>query len=67
MTGSSSLCAASYIGRPDIIRYLIVHNADMDLVGNGNYTNLMVTAYRQHTHVVECFLDQLGYDSNEYA
>ncbi|UJR29136.1 hypothetical protein I4U23_010350 [Adineta vaga] len=66
VTRSSSLRAASYIGRLDITRYLIEHNADMGLVRDGNYTNLMLSAYREHTHMLKYFLDELKCDPNEY-
>ncbi|CAF1282904.1 unnamed protein product [Rotaria magnacalcarata] len=66
ITRSSPLRAASYIGRLDIVRYLIMHGADMKLVRDGNYTNLMLSAYRGHTHIVEYFLDKLGCDPNEF-
>ncbi|CAF1361198.1 unnamed protein product [Adineta ricciae] len=66
ITRSSPLRAASYIGRLDIAHYLIEHNADMRLVRDGNYTNLMLSAYREHTHILKYFLDELQCDPNEY-
>ncbi|CAF0915689.1 unnamed protein product [Rotaria sordida] len=66
VTRSSPLRAASYIGRLDIARYLISHGADIKLVRDGNYTNLMLSAYREHTHMVKYFLDELYCDPNEY-
>jgi len=66
VTRSSPLRAASYIGHLDIARYLIAHGADMRLVRDGNYTNFMLSAYRQHTHMVKYFLNELGCDPNEY-
>ena len=64
-TRSSPLRAASYIGHLDIARYLIGHGAEMRLVREGNYTNLMLSAYREHTQLVRYFLDELGADPNE--
>ncbi|CAF3089608.1 unnamed protein product [Rotaria sp. Silwood2] len=66
LTRSSPLRAASYIGHLDIARYLIIHGANIRLVRDGNYTNLMLSAYREHTHMVKYFLDELGCDPNEY-
>jgi Fem-1 family protein b len=66
ITRSSPLRAASYTGYLDIARYLIAHGADMRLVRDGNYTNLMLSAYRQHTHMVKYFLNELECDPNEY-
>ena len=65
MTRSSPLRAASYIGRIDITRYLIEHGADMTLVRDGNYTNLMLSAYREHEHLIKYYLDELKCDPNE--
>ncbi|RKH90317.1 ankyrin repeat domain-containing protein, partial [Corallococcus sp. AB038B] len=56
VTRSSLLRAASYIGHLEIARYLIEHGADIRLVQNGNYTNLMLSAYRQHTNMVKYFV-----------
>lgn len=64
-TRSSPLRAASYIGDLDIARYLIAHGADMRLVRDGNYTNLMLSAYRQHAQLVRYFLDELKAHPNE--
>ncbi|CAF3523352.1 unnamed protein product [Rotaria sp. Silwood1] len=66
ITRSSPLRAASYIGNLDIARYLIAQGADMRLVRDGNYTNLMLSSYREHTHMVKYFLDELGCNPNEY-
>jgi len=66
VTRSSPLRAASYIGHLNIARYLISHGADIRLVREGNYTNLMLSAYRKHTHIVKYFVDELQYDPNEY-
>jgi Fem-1 family protein b len=66
ITRSSPLRAASYTGHLDIARYLIAHNADMRLVRDGNYTNLMLSVYREHTHMVKYFLDELKCDPNEF-
>lgn len=65
VTRSSPLRAASYIGNLDIVQYLIAHDADMKLVRDGNYTNLMLCAYRGHTNMVKYFLDELKCDPNE--
>ena len=65
VTRSSPLRAAAYIGHVDIARYLIAHGADMGLVRDGNYTNLMLSAYREHRSLVEYFLDELHCDPNE--
>ena len=64
MTRSSSLRAASYIGNLDIIRYLTAHGADMKLVRDGNYTNLMLSCYRKHVHMVKYFIDELKCDQD---
>ena len=64
-TRSSPLRAASYIGRLDITRLLIEHGADISLVRIGNYTNLMLSAYRQHKDMVKYFLDEVKCDPNE--
>ena len=66
VTRSSPLRAASYIGRLDIARYLIAHGADIRLVRDGNYTNLMLSAYREHVHMVQYFIDELECNPNEY-
>ncbi len=66
VTRSSPLRAASYIGHLDIARYLVAHGADMRLVRDGNYTNLMLSAYREHTHMVKYFIDELECNPNEY-
>lgn len=66
VTRSSPLRAASYIGHLDIARYLITHGADVRLVRDGNYTNLMLSAYREHTHMVKYFIDELDCDPNEF-
>lgn len=66
ITRSSPLRAASYIGHLDIARYLISHGADIRLVRDGNYTNLMLSAYREHIHMVKYFIDELKCDPNEY-
>jgi ankyrin repeat protein len=65
-TRSSPLRAASYIGHLDIARYLIAHGADMRLVRDGNYTNLMLSAYREHVHMIKYFIDELECNPNEY-
>ena len=65
VTRSSALRAASYIGRLDITRYLIGHGADMTLVRDGNYTNLMLSAYREHEHLIKYYLDELKCNPNE--
>lgn len=64
-TRSSPLRAASYIGHLEIARYLVAHGADVRLVRDGNYTNLMLSAYREHSHMVKYFIDELGCDPNE--
>jgi Fem-1 family protein b len=66
VTRSSPLRAASYIGHLDIARYLIAHGADIRLVRDGNYTSLMLSAYRQHTHMIKYFIDELECNPNEY-
>jgi Fem-1 family protein b len=66
VTRSSPLRAASYIGHLDIARYLIAHGADIRLVRDGNYTNLMLSAYRKHTHMIKYFVEELEYNPNEY-
>jgi ankyrin repeat protein len=38
----------------------------MRLIRDGNYTKLMLNAYREHIHMVKYFLDELGCDPNEY-
>ena len=65
VTRSSPLRAASYIGHLDIARYLVAHGADVRLVRDGNYTNLMLSAYREHSHMVKYFIDELNCNPNE--
>jgi Fem-1 family protein b len=38
----------------------------MRLVRDGNYTNLMLSAYREHTHMIRYFIDELQCNPNEY-
>lgn len=66
ITRSSPLRAASYIGHLQIAKFLIENGADIKLVREGNYTNLMLTAYRRHSSMVKYFIDEVKCNPNEY-
>lgn len=41
-----------YLGRLDIVQYLVSHGADINLANAYNNTCLMISAYRGHNEVV---------------
>lgn len=41
-----------FIGRLDIVKYLVAHNADINLANTYNNTCLMISAYKGHADVV---------------
>lgn len=42
----------STIGRLDIVKYLVAHNAEINLGNTYNNTCLMISSYKGHTDVV---------------
>lgn len=41
-----------FIGRLDIVKYLVAHNADINLANTYNNTCLMISSYKGHADVV---------------
>lgn len=53
-------------GHLDIVKYLVAHNAEINLANAYNNTCLMISAYKGHTDVVE-FLLSHGADPDQQA
>lgn len=56
----------SFSGHLDIVKYLVAHNAEINLANAYNNTCLMISAYKGHTDVVE-FLLSHGADPDQQA
>lgn len=55
-----------FTGHLDIVKYLVAHNAEINLANVYNNTCLMISAYKGHTDVVE-FLLSNGADPDQQA
>lgn len=55
-----------FAGHLDIVKYLVAHNAEINLANAYNNTCLMISAYKGHTDVVE-FLLSNGADPDQQA
>jgi Fem-1 family protein b len=64
-THSTALRAACYHNNLEMIRYLIEHHANPYQAKEGNYTNLMLSAGRQHPLIVDYLVNQIKCDINE--
>lgn len=53
-------------GHLDIVKYLVAHNAEINLANAYNNTCLMISAYKGHTDVVEFLLNN-GADPDQQA
>jgi ankyrin repeat protein len=64
---STAFRVACFNGNLDICKYLVEHGANVNQSRKGNYTNIMVSAYWNHLHIIHYLIDELHCDPNEQS
>jgi ankyrin repeat protein len=64
---STAFRVACFNGNLDLCKYLVKHGANYNQSRKGNYTNLMVSAYWKHEHIIHYLIDELNCNPNEQS
>jgi len=64
---STAFRVACFNGNLDICRYLVEHGANFNQARKGNYTNIMVSAYWKHLHIIHYLINELNCDPNQQS
>jgi len=64
---STAFRVACFNGNLDMCKYLVEHGANVNQSRKGNYTNIMVSAYWKHLHIIHYLIDELNCNPNEQS
>jgi ankyrin repeat protein len=64
---STAFRVACFNGNLELCKYLVKHGANYKQSRKGNYTNIMVSAYWKHEHIIHYLIDELNCDPNEQS